>query len=238
MGMALSTILWPGVIVRAITVSNADLELPLVLLCVLVVWNATSRPRPRSLIAASVLLGLCVLTQLTLVCLAVLLLVPLAKYLRERCDRLALGTATLTLALPLMLVAPWFALNESRYGALTGSTLVERLTAPNGPAAPIPGGDLDRPACPAADRRPACGTTSPSAAHSGRRAPRRTHCCWDSPHSSASFCSSHGLPRCSRVISTQRSRFLPFSLLGHGNRLGWEKNRCSGSPRFRASWWR
>ncbi len=137
--LALSTILWPGVIVRAITVSNAALELPLVALYVLVVWNATSRPRPRSLMAAGVLLGLCVLTQLTLVCLAVLLLVPLAKYLRERCNRLALGTATLTLALPLMLVAPWLALNESRYHALTGSTLVERLTAPDGPTGPHSG---------------------------------------------------------------------------------------------------
>lgn len=137
--LALSTILWPGVIVRAITVSNAALELPLVPLYVLVVWNATSRPRPRSLVAASVLLGLCVLTQLTLVCLAALLIIPLVKYLRERCDRPALGTATLTLALPLMLVAPWLALNESRYRALTASTLVERLTAPNGPAGPQSG---------------------------------------------------------------------------------------------------
>jgi hypothetical protein len=137
--LALSTILWPGVIVRAITVSNAALELPLVPLYVLVVWDATSTPRPRSLVAAGVLLGLCILTQLTLVCLAVLLLVPLAKYLRERGDRLALGTATLTLALPLMLVAPWLALNESRYRALTASTLVERLTAPNGPAGPHSG---------------------------------------------------------------------------------------------------
>ncbi len=132
--LALSAILWPGVIVRAITVSNAALELPLVALYALVVWNATSRPRPRSLVAAGVLLGLCVLTQLTLVCLAVLLVVPLAEYLRERCDRLALGTATLALALPLICLAPWLALNESRYDALTASSLVERLTAPNGPA--------------------------------------------------------------------------------------------------------
>lgn len=64
--LALSTILWPGVIVRAITVSNAALELPLVALYVLVLWNATARPRARSLVAASGLLGLCVLTQLTL----------------------------------------------------------------------------------------------------------------------------------------------------------------------------
>lgn len=81
--LALSTILWPGVIVRVITVSNAALELPLVALYVLVLWNATLKPRVRSLIVAGGLLGLCVLTQLTLVCLAVLLIVPLAKKLSE-----------------------------------------------------------------------------------------------------------------------------------------------------------
>lgn len=137
--LALSTILWPGVIVRAITVSNAALELPLVPLYVLVVWNATLRPRARSLVAAGVLLGLCVLTQLTLVCLTVLLVVPLVKYLRERCDRSAARAATLALALPLVLVAPWLASNESRYGALTASTLVERLTEPNAPTGPHSG---------------------------------------------------------------------------------------------------
>lgn len=137
--LALSTSLWPGVIVRAITVSNAALELPLVALYVLVVWNATLRPRLRSLMAAGLLLGLCMLTQLTLVCLAVLLVVPLVKYLRERGERLALRTATLTLALPLILVTPWLASNESRYGALTASALVERITAPDGPVGPRSG---------------------------------------------------------------------------------------------------
>jgi hypothetical protein len=137
--LALATILWPGVIVRAITVSNAALELPLVALYALAVWNATLRPRGRSLMVAGGLLGLCVLTQLTLVCLAALLIVPLAKYLRERRDRLTLGTATLALALPLTMVAPWLACNENRYGALTASSLVERLTASYGPTGPHSG---------------------------------------------------------------------------------------------------
>lgn len=137
--LALSTVLWPGVIVRVITVSNAALELPLVALYVLVVWSATLRPRARSLIAAGGLLGLCVLTQLTLVCLAVLLVVPLAKSLRERCDRLGRGTVMLAVALPMLLMAPWLISNESRYGALTASSLVERLTGAYGPAGPHSG---------------------------------------------------------------------------------------------------
>jgi hypothetical protein len=131
--LALSTMLWPGVLVRAITVSNAALELPLVLLYVLVVWNATTRPSARSMLGASGLLGLCVMTQLTLVCLAILLVVPLVALLRERRDRRTFCAATLALALPAMLVAPWLALNESRYGALTASSLVERLTAAYAP---------------------------------------------------------------------------------------------------------
>ncbi len=101
------------------------------LLYVLVLWNATVRPRARSLLAAGGLLGLCVLTQLTLVCLAILLVVPLVTQLHERRDRSALGAATLALALPVVLVAPWLASNESRYGAL--SSLVEHLTAPYAP---------------------------------------------------------------------------------------------------------
>jgi 4-amino-4-deoxy-L-arabinose transferase-like glycosyltransferase len=137
--LATSTLLWPGVIVRAITVSNAALELPLVLLYVLVVWTATAKPRARSLVAAGGVLGLCVLTQLTLVCLAALLVFPLVRYLRRPRGLLALGAAVLTLALPLAMVAPWLASNESHYGALTASSLVERLTAPNGPAGPRSG---------------------------------------------------------------------------------------------------
>jgi 4-amino-4-deoxy-L-arabinose transferase-like glycosyltransferase len=131
--LALSTMLWPGVLVRAITVSNAALEIPLVLLYVLVVWNATVRPRARSLLVAGGLLGLCVLTQLTLGCMAILLIVPLVALLRARRDRRAVGTAMLALVLPVVLVAPWLALNESRYGALTASSLVERLTVANAP---------------------------------------------------------------------------------------------------------
>src|SRR5271165_879465 len=59
--LALSTLLWPGVIVRAVTVSNAALEVPLVALYVLVVWTATTKPRAWSLVTVGGLLGLCML---------------------------------------------------------------------------------------------------------------------------------------------------------------------------------
>jgi hypothetical protein len=125
--LALSTLLWPGVIVRAVTVSDAALEFPLVALYALALWSATVRPRVRSLLAASVLAGLCVLTQLTLLCLVSLLTVPIVALLRERGWRPAVGAAALTAGLPTMLGAPWLISNLSRYGALTASAPLERM---------------------------------------------------------------------------------------------------------------
>lgn len=125
--LALSTLLWPGVIVRTITVSDAALELPLVALYALALWNATARPRTGSLLAAGVLAGLCILTQLTLMCLAPLLAVPITVLLRERRWRPTIGATALTVALPTMLVAPWLASNLSRYGALTASAPLEHM---------------------------------------------------------------------------------------------------------------
>jgi 4-amino-4-deoxy-L-arabinose transferase-like glycosyltransferase len=137
--LALTTLLWPGVLVRAITVSNAALEIPLVLLYVLVLWRASARPRPSSLIAAGGVLGLCVLTQLTLACLAPLLVVPIVAAMRKRRNTATFAAAALAVLLPLLLIAPWLASNESRYGALTASSQVERLTEPFAPSGPHAG---------------------------------------------------------------------------------------------------
>lgn len=137
--LALAVILWPGVIVRAVTVSNMSLELLLVPLYILALWYATVRPRPRSLAVAGAVLGLCVLTQITLLCLAVLLTIPLAAYLHERRDRIAFAWTAPALVLPAALVAPWLVMNEHRYGALTGSSVVERLTRSFSPGGPRSG---------------------------------------------------------------------------------------------------
>jgi hypothetical protein len=125
--LALSTLLWPGVIVRTITVSDAALELPLVSLYVLGLWKATARPRIRSLLVAGALAGLCILTHLTLVCLVPLLAVPIAALFRKRGWRPTMGATALTVALPTMFVAPWLASNLSRYGALTASAPLEHM---------------------------------------------------------------------------------------------------------------
>ena len=130
LAVALSVLLWPGVIVRVVTVSNAALELPITLLYVLVVWHATARRSPRLLLAAAALLGLCLLTALTLVFLAVLLAVPAFALLRERRDRAALAWIGAAAVIPLALLAPWVASNEARYGALTATALAKALQRP------------------------------------------------------------------------------------------------------------
>ncbi len=124
---ALSVLLWPGVVVRAITVSNAALELPLTLLYVLVVWHASARRSPRLLLAAAALLGLCLLTGLTLLFLAPLMLVPAVALLRERRDRAALLAVAAAVALPLALLAPWLISNEVRYGVLFEGSLAKQI---------------------------------------------------------------------------------------------------------------
>lgn len=124
---ALCVLLWPGVVVRAITVSNAALELPLTLLYILVLWHATNRRSPRLLLAAGALLGLCLLTGLTLIFLALGLLLPIVALLRERRDRRTLATVGLAAALPLLMLAPWVISNEVRYGALFAGSLAKQL---------------------------------------------------------------------------------------------------------------
>ena len=130
LAVALSVLLWPGVIVRVVTVSNAALELPITLLYVLVLWHATARRSPRLLLAAAAVLGLCLLTALTLVFLAVLLALPAFALLRKRRDRAALAWVGAAALIPLALLAPWVASNEARYGALTATALAKALQGP------------------------------------------------------------------------------------------------------------
>ena len=135
--LGLSVMLWPGVIVRAVTVSNEALELPLTLAYLLLLWLATERAPlesgaagPALLVAAGGLLGLCVLTQLTLICLAPLLAVPAIELIRARRDRTSRLAAGGAVALAVVLLVPWLASNESRYGSLTASSLARQLQRP------------------------------------------------------------------------------------------------------------
>ena len=112
---ALLVLLWPGVLVRSITVGNTPLELALATAFLVVLWRADGDTRARPIALAAVLLGLCLLTKLTLVLLAPLFLLVLARRARAGVPRAQWALA----AVPLVLLAPWLALNVERYGSLT-----------------------------------------------------------------------------------------------------------------------
>ncbi len=125
--LALGVVLWPGVLVRGITLSNQALELPLALAFLNAVWEARARRSAAALVIAGGLLGLLLLTRLTMVYLAPLLLAALVPVARERGARAAAAGA---LALPALLLAPWLASNLARYDALTANTLARDMQEP------------------------------------------------------------------------------------------------------------
>ena len=112
---ALLVLLWPGVVVRSVTVGNTPLELALAAAFLLVLWRADGDTRARPMVLASVLLGLCLLTKLTLALLVPLYLVVLARRARAGAPRSQWALA----AIPPLLLAPWLALNVERYGSPT-----------------------------------------------------------------------------------------------------------------------
>ena len=138
--VALCFLLWPGVVVRTVTASNAALELPLALGALLALRAAHERRDGRVLVLAGALVGLGLLTRLSLVVLVPVLAVVALPYLREG----RRGAAALALALPALLLAPWVASNVDRYGAPTASALVREMQEPvlNPTGADLGAGDL------------------------------------------------------------------------------------------------
>lgn len=118
-GLALTVLLWPGLVARSVTVSNHALELPLAIAYVLAVWVGVTRASLRALVAAGALLGALLLTKLTSVYLAPLLLAPVVACLRAGRGRRTLGAVALAVVLPLLVLSPWLAMNVDRYGTLT-----------------------------------------------------------------------------------------------------------------------
>jgi 4-amino-4-deoxy-L-arabinose transferase-like glycosyltransferase len=119
--VALNAFLLPGVIRRAVQVSNAGLEMVAALVVLWLLWEAHTRRSDARLLAAAVALGLALLTKLTLVWLVPLFAVVLVLRLwRDRSGR-AIATVAACAAIPLLLLAPWLAMNERRYHSLTAN---------------------------------------------------------------------------------------------------------------------
>ena len=124
--VALTVLMWPGVIVRMVTVSNASLELLVGCALLYALWRADEDLDPRWLLIAGALLGLGLLTKLTLVALAPLLAAVALRHGRRRSSRAALAC----LALPLVLLAPWAIFNLDHYDAITPSALAKEMQEP------------------------------------------------------------------------------------------------------------
>jgi hypothetical protein len=124
--LALTFFLWPGVVVRAGTFSNAALEIALGAALSLTLWRALSERSERWLVAAGALTGAALLTKLTMLAFAPALAVVGFAFLREG-RWLAVAAAG---ALPAAIVAPWVIFNLGEYGAPTGSEEVQALMEP------------------------------------------------------------------------------------------------------------
>jgi 4-amino-4-deoxy-L-arabinose transferase-like glycosyltransferase len=120
----LTMFLWPGFVARGVTISNSALALPLGLFFLHELW-VTDRDRDtgRHLFAAAALLGLALLTKLTLVFLVVPFGLVIARLAWRGRDRRTLIRLGLALVLPLVLLSPWLAFNLDQYGSLTSNDI-------------------------------------------------------------------------------------------------------------------
>jgi Dolichyl-phosphate-mannose-protein mannosyltransferase len=124
--LALTFFLWPGVVVRASTFSNAALELAVGAALSLALWRALTERAGRWLVAAGALTAAALLTKLTMAAFVPALGVACVAFLREGRWRAVIAAATL----PVAALAPWIAFNLHHYDALTGSDQVQKLMEP------------------------------------------------------------------------------------------------------------
>lgn len=120
--VVLAFVLWPGLIVRSVTVSNAALEMPLVAGAILTGWIAWTERSGRALVAFGALTGLGLLARLTV--LPLLLALPVLAW---RLRRTAPPAVLAALVLPPLLLAPWLAFNLHHFDALTASAVVREM---------------------------------------------------------------------------------------------------------------
>ena len=115
----------PGVVVRAVTVSNTALAIVLTVACVTELWLARSSERGPRLVGAGVLVGLAMLTSLFAVVLVpvyALVAFGVVRRSRSRHDLMLAGAGA---AAAIVLLAPWVAFNLVEYHALTATAVAK-----------------------------------------------------------------------------------------------------------------
>ena len=125
-GGALTFLLWPGVVVRAVTFSNAGLELVMGAALSLALWRALTERSDRWMVIAGALTGAALLTKLTLMAFLPSLALVAVAFLRAGRVRAVAAAA----GLPALMLAPWLAFNLHTYGSTTGSGAVQSLMDP------------------------------------------------------------------------------------------------------------
>jgi len=123
---ALTFLLWPGVVVRAVTFSNAGLELAMGAALSLALWRALTERSERWLVVSGALTGAALLTKLTLLAFLPALAVVCIALLRRGHVRAVAAAA----GIPALMLAPWVAFNLHTYDSPTGSGAVQSLMDP------------------------------------------------------------------------------------------------------------
>jgi 4-amino-4-deoxy-L-arabinose transferase-like glycosyltransferase len=129
---ALTALLWPGIVLRTVTISNSGLEFLIGIGLTLVFWRAWQRRSVGWLIGAAVLIGFGLLTRLTIIVFIPGLLTCAFVVLRQAqiSARTRWLAALGVVAIPALMMAPWLLSNLDRYGSLTGSRVVRQLMEP------------------------------------------------------------------------------------------------------------
>jgi 4-amino-4-deoxy-L-arabinose transferase-like glycosyltransferase len=128
--LALTVFLWPATVVRGVTIGNQGLELLIGVALIYALWRAERDRQPGWLVAAGALLGLGLLTRLTLVyMIPVAVGVAVVGALRGP-RRFPGWSVAVAGVLPVVLFLPWALFNVDHYHALTPLEAVRHQQEP------------------------------------------------------------------------------------------------------------
>ncbi len=120
----------PGVVVRFVCISNLALAVPMAILFTTELWIAWDRHSVRRLGVAGLVLGLCVLTELELILFIPLFALVVVAEGRRRWAARTWKGLLVAVAVPLVVMAPWFAFNEATYHMTTAGPIAIQEQTP------------------------------------------------------------------------------------------------------------
>jgi 4-amino-4-deoxy-L-arabinose transferase-like glycosyltransferase len=120
----------PGNVIRAVTVGNEALDLPLGVLAVFALWRALDRDSDRWSLVAAITIGAGVLTKLTFAAFVpVLAAVLFARWWRSQ-SRVDAAKFAAVVAVPLLMLTPWLFWNHHTYGSWTANDQAREMQMP------------------------------------------------------------------------------------------------------------